>query len=309
MEQKKRQIKFRQLFAVPLIVLFVVLANLCDTGILPQWMQRPIDAANKATGGLIYQSKQGNGLSVHFINVGQGDSALICCDGSDMLIDGGVPDEAQTVENYLHKCGVTSLNYVVGTHPHDDHIGGLSSVVSDFTVKNILLPDAHNNTPAFENLLYAVKNKGYKITRAIAGNSYNLGGGHFTIIAPNDYYDDLNDMSVVIRFCYKKKTFIFTGDASKASEADILKKNFDVKADVLKVGHHGSDTATTQAFLDAVKPQYGIISVGVCNDYGLPDAAVIDRLQRAGVKILRTDINGTIVFHTDGTKITYNTEK
>jgi beta-lactamase superfamily II metal-dependent hydrolase len=173
----------------------------------------------------------------------------------------------------------------------------------------MMMSDVHDTTETYYDLLDAVAAKNKKITVVKPGDTYSLGGAQLTILAPVGNYEDLNDMSVVIRLCYKKISFLFTGDASKDSEEDMLKENRDLSADVLKVGHHGSSTATTPEFLKAVHPKYAVISVGAGNRYGLPDSSVINELKAAGVIILRTDIDGTIVFYSDGNNITYKMEK
>lgn len=308
MAKKKKKIK--SLLILLFVIAFVILANICDKGILPGFLQKPIDSANSATGGLIYaKSANSGGLSVHIIDVGQGDSIFISCEGKNMLIDGGVPDKTSTVENYLKNQNAAYLDYVVGTHPHEDHIGGLVDVVKNFDTDKIILSDAETNTQIYENLLNTIASKNKKITQAVPGSSYSLGGAKFTILAPLRTYEDLNDSSVVIRLIYKKRSFLFTGDASKESEADMLHKGENLSADVLKVGHHGSSTASTPAFLKAVNPKYAVISVGTGNNYGLPNSSVINRLKDMGIVTMRTDINGTIVFYSDGDKITYYEEK
>jgi len=299
----------RLLIALPVVVAFILIANLCDAGVLPKWLQKPLDTFNSATGGLLYEEQQDtSGLSVHIIDVGQGDSILVCCEGKNMLIDAGTPDESDTVENYMRSCGVKSLDYIICTHPHNDHIGGMADVINDMDIGTIIMSDATTTTQSYENLLNAISSKKKAITRAKVGNSYKLGGAAFVILAPVGTYDDLNETSVVIKLTYIRKSFLFTGDASEASEKDMLAENRDLSADVLKVGHHGSSTATTQEFLNAVHPSFAAISVGQGNSYGLPNTVVIQRLKDAGIKIFRTDTDGTIVFQSDGTNITYKEE-
>lgn len=308
MAVKKKKIKL--LVALPFIIVFILIANLCDTGLLPAWLQQPLDTLNSATGNLIYvPSQSADGLSVHFIDVGQGDCILVCCDGKNMIIDAGTKEYAGTVKDYLSSCGVRSLDYVVCTHPHDDHIGAMSSIINDFDVDTIIMSDATTTTQSYENLLYAISNKKKTITSAKVGDTYKLGGSTFVILAPEREYDDLNNTSVVIKLTYKNNSFLFTGDASEESENDILAAGEDLGADVLKVGHHGSSTATSQDFLNAVNPSYAVISAGLGNSYGLPSAETVKRLKDGGIKTLRTDINGTIVFTSDGTKITCKEEK
>lgn len=306
-EGKKRRIILTS-FVVVVSMVFVVFANTCSGGVLPAFLQKAVDRFNNNSGGLLYKTQE-YGFEAHSIDVGQGDSELVRCNGRNMLIDGGVPDETGTVEDYLHAQGVQKLDYVVGTHPHDDHIGGLCQVISDFGVGHVILPDATNNSQTFHNLLYAISNKKLKITIAVPGMSYTLGGGVFKIIAPNAKYDDLNDMSVVIKFTYGHTSFLFTGDASKNSEEDILKKKYDIKCDVLKVGHHGSDTASTPEFLKAASPKYAVISAGAGNSYGLPDEDILERLQSFGIKTFCTYTNGTVIFKSNGNTITCFCEK
>ena len=312
MARKKRRVGPTHIAAAGIAVLIIVFANLADKGLLPGIFQKPVDEANKATGGLIYtqdSAPQLKNLSVHFIDVGQGDSEFIWCNGKTLLIDGGPGSADGKTAAYLKSYGITSLDYVVATHPHEDHIGGLTDVVNGFKIGGVIMTDATTNTDAFANFIAAVKAKGDKTVKAVPGKTYALGGATFTVLAPNGSYTDLNDTSVVIRLVYKSLSFLFTGDASKASEQDMLKKGYTLRSDVLKVGHHGSSTATTDAFLKAVSPRLGVISVGAGNDYGLPDASTLTKLKRAGVTVLRTDYNGTVVVQSDGKSLTYSTEK
>lgn len=248
-------------------------------------------------------------LTVCFIDVGQGDSCLIYCDGATMLIDAGVPEMGPRVVQYLKGLGIARLDYVVGTHPDADHIGGVSDILNNFPVQHLLMTHAYSTTDTFLTLIKTIEAKHLTITAPSVGGTFSLGGAKCTVIAPNAVYDDTNDMSIVIRLVYKNRTFLFTGDASSASETDILKKGRPVKADVLKVGHHGSASATSNAFLKAVGPKYAVISVGAGNHYGLPAASTIKKLTSCGAKFLRTDQNGTVVFQSDGDSLTYSCEK
>lgn len=295
------------------VALFLLLYNLGQAGMLPGFMQSAVNTANRSTGNLIYTSSAGNiseGLTVEVIDVGQADSIFIACEGKTMLIDGGNPEDAKNIENTLHNLNVSTLDYVVATHPHADHIGGLSTIIKDFNVKAVMMTDKKMTTTIYLNLLKAIGAKGLKITQPKLGGSYSLGGASFTVIAPNSKnYEDINDSSIVIRMTYKSRSFLFMGDASKASETDILKKGYTLQADVLKVGHHGSSTASTAAFLKVVSPKIALISVGKDNSYGLPDESVLNRLAKANIKIFRTDENGSIILHSDGNTISYSTGK
>lgn len=292
---------------------FILFANLAGKGMLPGFIERPAAQVNRATGGVLYSQTSAapalSGLSVHVIDVGQGDSLFVWCEGSSMVIDGGPGSANGKTVSYLKSLGIRKLDYVVPTHPDEDHVGGLPGVLSSFTVDKVLMSDATANTDAFKNLLLTMKKQGLTATRVVPGQTYTLGGASFTVLAPNKEYSDTNDMSVVLRLTYHSRSFLFTGDAAQQSEKDMLAKGYDLHADVLKVSHHGSKTATSDAFLKAVNPQLALISVGKDNKYGLPSASTIRKLQQAGIPILRTDQHGTIVVQTDGTQVTYHTEK
>ena len=311
-KRKNRKSAWPGAVVAALALLFVLLVNFGQDGKLPVFLQQPLEQVNSGTGGLIFPSgtsgAQRSGLTVRVMDVGQADSILIDCDGKTMLIDGGNPENAQGIESQLQSLHISALDYVVGTHPHADHIGGLAQIIRDYKVGAVIMTDAKTNTTTYANLLKTIAAKGLKITRPTPGQTLALGGGSFTVIAPSRTdHEDLNDDSVVLRLVYGEKSFLFTGDASKESERDMLKTGLPLHADVLKVGHHGSSTATTAAFLKAVSPAYAVISVGRDNTYGLPDEPVIARLQTAGCKLYRTDRDGTVIFSSDGHTISVGT--
>lgn len=309
MAKKKKRLK-SLLITLPIAVVFILLINLSDLGVLPHQLQKPLDTFNNATDGLLYQRQTSTkALSVHFIDVGQGDSTLISCEGENMLIDGGTPDEAQKVENYLKSQGVNTLSYVIGTHPHDDHIGGLVGVLGKYQADNVILSGVTTTTKTFERLLNTISDKQSGIIKSKVGNTYNLGSAQFTILAPLAEYDELNDMSVVIRLTYKNNSFLFMGDASSISERDMLSRYKDLSADVIKIGHHGSKTATSADFLNAVHPSMAVISVGRGNSYGLPSSEVVRRVKKSGAKLFRTDYDGTVVIESDGKNLSCKEEK
>lgn len=253
-----------------------------------------------------------NNLKIHFIDVGQADSIFIQLpDNRTMLIDGGNNDDSSLIINYikgLKEQEVSKIDYLIGTHPHEDHIGGLDDIIKTFEIGKIYLPKVNHNTKTFEDLLSAIKNKGLKISTARAGDvifaNHNLNA---KILSPGqDFYDELNNYSVVIRLTYGKTAYLFTGDAEDVVENQLVNNNMELKANVLKVGHHGSNSSTTESFLEAVLPQYAVISVGKNNRYGHPSQVVINRLKRHKVKVLRTDSQGTIVASSNGNKIEFN---
>ncbi|NLZ53145.1 MAG: MBL fold metallo-hydrolase, partial [Thermoanaerobacteraceae bacterium] len=246
-------------------------------------------------------------LKVHFLDVGQGDSILITTGSNAMLIDAGDRGYGSSVVSYLKKQGVKKLDYLILTHPHADHIGGAADVVKAFEIGKIIMPKVSHTTKTFENLLLTIQNKGLKITSPNPGDEYELGGARFKILAPNSSsYKSMNDHSVVTRIAFGNTAFLFTGDAESTSESQILSKGFDVKSDVLKVGHHGSKTSTTASFLKNVSPKYAVISVGKGNNYGHPTQEVLERLDSQGIKVYRTDEAGTIIATSDGTNITFD---
>ena len=250
----------------------------------------------------------GSGLAVHFIDVGQGDSILAESDGHYMLIDAGENDQAGTVVSYLKAEGVTKLDYVIGTHPHSDHIGGLDKVIDTFPVDKVLLPPVEHTTRTFEDVLDSIASRGLKITKPAPGDSYDLGNASFTILSPvKDYGNDLNNWSVGIRLTYGDNSFVMCGDAENQAEEDIVNSGAMLKADVLKAGHHGSSTSTSDAFLKKVSPSWVVIQCGKGNSYGHPHKETMEKLKKAGCQILRTDVEGTITAFSDGKTITWST--
>ena len=246
-------------------------------------------------------------LKVHYIDVGQADSILIQQNGQNMLIDAGNNPDGNLVVNYLKNQGVSKLDYVIGTHPHEDHIGGLDVVIKTFSVGQIYMPKATSTTATFKDVVSAISSKGLKIKTPTVGSTINLGDATATILAPNGSgYEDLNNESIVIKLKYGNNSFLFMGDAEDVSENQILAKQLDIKADVLKVGHHGSSSSTTSTFLNKVSPKYAVIMVGEGNTYGHPHKPTMDRLKGKGITVYRTDEAGTIVATSDGTKITFS---
>jgi competence protein ComEC len=246
-------------------------------------------------------------LKVHFIDVGQGDCILIEDGNSAMLIDAGNPQNGPDIVSYIKKLGISKLDFVIATHPHADHIGGMADVINAFDIGRIIMPKVEHTTRTFENLLLTIRNKGLKITAPVPGTEYRLGNTSFTILAPNSSsYKNLNDYSVVVRLTYGSTSFLFTGDAEQTSEKEILAKGYNIKSDVLKVGHHGSKTSTTTRFLDAVSPRYAVICVGANNQYGHPAPETLSKLAERGIKVYRTDEAGTIIATSDGKSISFN---
>lgn len=261
--------------------------------------------ASQDDAGTIKSSK----LTVSFIDVGQGDSIFIQApSGKTMLIDAGTPEMGSKVVDYIKSQGINKIDIIIATHPHSDHIGGLPAVIKNFEIGKIYAPKVTHTTKTYENFLNAVKDKGLKIIAAKAGMDLDLGEGITAkMLAPNsEEYNNLNNYSVVVKVTYKNNSFLFTGDAEEESEQEMLAKGYDLKADVLKVGHHGSNTSTTPAFLKAVNPKYAVISVGKNNTYGHPHKEVMERLKSLNITVYRTDECGTVVAVSNGRTILFN---
>lgn len=236
-------------------------------------------------------------LIVRFIDVGQGDAALITCDGESLLIDGGPVDASSKMYSVLRNLGIEKLDYVVVTHPDADHCGGISGALNYAECKTMYCSVKEYDTRTFKNVLKYLGNT--SVTVPVAGDSFQLGGAVVEFVAPVVHTGDLNNDSLVCKIIYGHRSFIFTGDAGLGSEDVLIGSGADVDVDVLKVGHHGSDTATSQLFLNKVTPEYAVISVG-SNNYGHPASDVLQRLAASDVQVLRTDELGTIIIETDG---------
>lgn len=253
-----------------------------------------------------FQPEDGKML-VHYIDVGQGDSILIQVNKKNLLIDSGPKSDKKKLFDYLSESNLDKLDYVIATHPHEDHIGNMSEVIDDYDVLNFYAPKIQSTTKTFEKMIDSLKSKNLKINVLKKGiNSIDLGENiKVTVFSPSkDSYEDLNNYSPVIKIQYVKTSFLFTGDAQKDVEKEILTSNEDISADVLKVGHHGSSTSTTKEFLNKVHPSIGVISVGSDNSYNHPNSDTIKRLKDGKVTIYRTDKDGTVVLCSDGSNIT-----
>lgn len=255
------------------------------------------------------QSAGGDGLIVTYIDVGQGDSTLLQCDGETMLIDGGLPGAGETVTETLSAQGVTAIDYLVCTHAHADHCGGLDDVVVNFPVKTVYSSVTSSGNGSFTVFAEAAEAAGIKIEVPELDSSFSLGGATVTVLGPREDYDDVNNQSLILRVDYGETSFLFTGDAEYAAETDLLDAGCDVRCTVLKAGHHGSSTSTGYRLLYEAEPQYCVISCGADNEYGHPHEETLSRLRDADVTVYRTDESGTVVCTSDGTDVTFTTER
>lgn len=253
---------------------------------------------------------ENSNFEVHFIDVGQADSALIECDGETMMIDGGNVADSNVVAAYLKKEDVTELNYVVCSHAHEDHVGGLSGALSVTKADNIYAPKTEANTKAYKNFKKKAEEQNVEIKHPNVGDEIQLGSSTVEFLGPVDENGkDLNSTSIVLKITYGNTSFLFTGDAESDEEEEILNSGADLKSTVLKVGHHGSRTSTSYPFLREVMPQYAVISVEKGNSYGHPNEETLSKLSDAGVEVYRTDESGDIVMTSDGNSINVVTAK
>lgn len=254
------------------------------------------------------ESKNGE-VVVKFLDVGQADSILVQSNGVNMLIDAGTNKAGATVVKDLKDLGVTKIDYLIGTHPHEDHIGGMDDVIKNFDIGTIFMPKIQTNTKTFEDVLDAIASKNLKVTSPEVGYTYNVGDAKCEIMSigsgENEEKSNLNLSSIVIRMTYGTQSFLFMGDAETENESSRTWP----QTTVLKVGHHGSNTSSSQKFLNEVKPEIAVISVGTGNMYGHPKQTTLNKLTKIGAKIYRTDENGTVTITIDGKTCTVTMEK
>ncbi|WP_258881048.1 ComEC/Rec2 family competence protein [Clostridium tagluense] len=246
-------------------------------------------------------------LKVHYIDVGQADSILIQQGSQNMLIDAGNNADDKLVVEYLKKQGIEKIDVLIGTHLDEDHIGGLDTVIKTFDIGKIYMPKVTKTTDTFKDVVLAIKAKNMKVSVPKVGETFKIGNSECTIIAPNaETYEGSNNYSIVTKLKFGNTSFIFMGDAESISEGQILQKQLDISADVIKIGHHGSKSSTGQKFLDTVNPKYAVISVGKGNDYGHPTQLTMDKLKNKNIVVYRTDENGTIIATSNGKDINFN---
>ena len=252
---------------------------------------------------------EGQDVVVKFFDVGQADSILVQSAGVNMLIDAGTNNMGNTVVQNLKDLGITKIDYLVGTHPHEDHIGGMDDVINNFEIGTIYMPKVQTNTKTFEDVLDAISNKGLTITTPEVGYVFEVGNTKCEVMCAGtgttEENSNLNLSSIVIRMVYGEESFLFMGDAEEKNESSRQWP----QTTVLKIGHHGSDTSSSESFLNQVKPEISVISVGINNTYGHPKKTTLDKLNALGTSIYRTDQNGTITITCDGTNCVVTTEK
>jgi len=309
-----------------LLVLALVLSTFCGCIIAPEGYFERTEASEKTTKAPEESTKspatdQDNesafpsvptdaAFAVHFIDVGQADASLVICDGKAMLIDGGNSEDSSLIYSYLRDHGIEHLDYVVCTHAHEDHVGGLAGALSYATVGTVFSPVTSYNSRVFENFVKKVDERGKSITVPRAGQRFSLGSATVTVLGPVQEYDEPNNTSIVLRIVFGELSFLFTGDMESDAERDLIDSGVDLRSTVLKVGHHGSGTSSSYLFLREVAPRYGVISVGTGNSYGHPHENILSRYRDADVQLYRTDLQGDVICTSeDGRTLQFSTEK
>ena len=304
--RRRRNTKMKKLLSTAIALIILGIAGILGTN------EKLVDTVSNIGEQVNTQNEQQiefvaqEDLLIDYIDVGQADSILIRNQDKVMLIDAGTNEAGETVVNYLENLGITKIDYLIGTHPHEDHIGGLDDVINKFDIGQIYMPKIETTTKTFEDVLEAIENKNLTVIAPNKGDEIVLGQatGEF-MTEPILDKDNLNVSSLIFRLEFGDNSFLFMGDAEEENEKTISWP----KTDVLKVGHHGSSTSSSEEFLKQVQPQYAIIMVGEDNSYGLPTQEIIDKLNTIGSTIYRTDENGTIQLTSDGNTIEIKTSK
>lgn len=249
---------------------------------------------------------QTSDMEVHFIDVGQGDCTLVKCGDKAMLIDAGDNSQGTAIQNYLQKQGVKKLDYLILTHPDADHIGAAPVIITKFEIGKVFISNYEKDNNTYRKLIQALDEKRLSYSTPEVLDVYTLGSAQFTILAPNGTYESPNNASIALLLKNGSNSFLFSGDAEEEAEADIIETGIPISADVYQVGHHGSKTSSSQAFLEAIEPDWAVISCAEGNSYGHPHARTLNTLRSMGINVFRTDEQGSIVAFSDGKDITWN---
>lgn len=255
--------------------------------------------------------EQDMGMTLSVLEVGKADCLVLQCDGETMIIDGGNEEDEAYILGQLKSMGIEKFDYLVNTHPHEDHLGSLDAVINAYPVDLALISPKEHTTRAYERMLDALEDNDVSVAVPQVGDTIKLGGAVLTVLAPeaDAAYEGYNDWSIVLMAQYGDVKYLLMGDAETPVESDLLDSGIDLQADVLKVGHHGSNTSSKKTFLAAVNPTYAVITCDYTQEYGDPNAKVVKRLNDLGIPFMRTDQSGVVTIYTDGRDIAINTER
>ena len=292
MNDKKLNKLIKIIVGVVILIVVTIQGNLFDN------VSNATASINDSTKSDKIDAKVNENFSVSFIDVGQADSVLIRNGNYNMLIDAGNNEDGEKLVNYFKSLGIEEFTYVFATHPHEDHIGGMDDIINNFKIDNYYMSNKLSTTKTFMDVLDALDGRNLKYTVPNKGDTLKLGDANIKVIYPRDDKSNINDSSIVLKITYGKNSFLLTGDATSNVERKIY--NEDIKSDVLKVAHHGSSYSSTDVFLDKVNPYYAVISVGKNNIYNHPSNKTLEKLNKRNIKVYRTDLDGTIVFISDG---------
>lgn len=292
MNDKKLNKLIKIIIGLVILIVVTIQGNLFDN------VSNATASINDSTKSDKIDAKVNENFSVSFIDVGQADSVLIRNGNYNMLIDAGNNEDGEKLVNYFKSLGIEEFTYVFATHPHEDHIGGMDDIINNFKIDNYYMSNKLSTTKTFMDVLDALDGRNLKYTVPNKGDTLKLGDANIKVIYPGDDKSNINDSSIVLKITYGKNSFLLTGDATSNVERKIY--NEDIKSDVLKVAHHGSSYSSTDVFLDKVKPYYAVISVGKNNIYNHPSNKTLEKLNKRNIKAYRTDLDGTIVFISDG---------
>ena len=286
--------KRRRLFALSAVLL-------CAASVVFYVLYLRCQEQKSDSGNMLPESS--GGMTVAFLDVGEGDSVIVTADGETMLVDGGLPEYSDLIYTYLKENSIDHLKYVFCTHPHADHAGGLSGALEYAKADEAFCCVREYGSKSFESFIEHVRQQGLELKVPEVGTALKLGGASVTVISPAKEYEELNDCSLVLRIDYGKVSVLLTGDAGYDAEIDMMGSQFPLRADLLKVGHHGSGSSSYYYFLREVSPSYSVISVGKDNEHGHPSEYVIEKLRDIGSQVFRTDKDGTVVFRSDGNTV------
>ena len=292
MNDKKLNKLIKIIIGLVILIVVTIQGNLFDN------VSNATASINDSTKSDKIDAKAKENFSVSFIDVGQADSVLIRNGNYNMLIDAGNNEDGEKLVNYFKSLGIEEFTYVFATHPHEDHIGGMDDIINNFKIDNYYMSNKLSTTKTFMDVLDALDGRNLKYTVPNKGDTLKLGDANIKVIYPGDDKSNINDSSIVLKITYGKNSFLLTGDATSNVERKIY--NEDIKSDVLKVAHHGSSYSSIDVFLDKVKPYYAVISVGKNNIYNHPSNKTLEKLNKRNIKVYRTDLDGTIVFISDG---------